>query len=70
MLGESAIAVRTKAMKCLSEVVAVDPSILSRVKHPPTHPLDNQDNICKIPEKVKSQNPEVSQLESTGDESI
>ena len=31
MLGESAIAVRTKAMKCLSEVVAVDPSILARV---------------------------------------
>ncbi|XP_034047622.1 nipped-B-like protein B [Thalassophryne amazonica] len=31
VLGESAIAVRTKAMKCLSEVVAVDPSILSRV---------------------------------------
>ncbi|KAK0139474.1 Nipped-B-like protein [Merluccius polli] len=30
VLGESAIAVRTKAMKCLSEVVAVDPSILSR----------------------------------------
>lgn len=34
MLGESAIAVRTKAMKCLSEVVAVDPSILARVNHP------------------------------------
>ena len=33
MLGESAIAVRTKAMKCLSEVVAVDPSILGRVSH-------------------------------------
>lgn len=32
VLGESAIAVRTKAMKCLSEVVAVDPSILARVK--------------------------------------
>lgn len=32
MLGENAIAVRTKAMKCLSEVVAVDPSILARVK--------------------------------------
>lgn len=31
VLGESAIAVRTKAMKCLSEVVAVDPSILARV---------------------------------------
>ncbi|XP_008422496.1 nipped-B-like protein B isoform X2 [Poecilia reticulata] len=31
VLGESAIAVRTKAMKCLSEVVAVDPSILGRV---------------------------------------
>lgn len=31
MLGESAIAVRTKAMKCLSEVVAVDPGILARV---------------------------------------
>ncbi|XP_011613857.2 nipped-B-like protein A isoform X3 [Takifugu rubripes] len=30
VLGESAIAVRTKAMKCLSEVVAVDPSILAR----------------------------------------
>lgn len=30
VLGESAIAVRTKAMKCLSEVVAVDPSILGR----------------------------------------
>ncbi|KAG7264497.1 hypothetical protein CRUP_020635 [Coryphaenoides rupestris] len=30
VLGESAIAVRTKAMKCLSEVVAVDPSILTR----------------------------------------
>lgn len=33
MLGESAIAVRTKAMKCLSEVVAADPSILARVSH-------------------------------------
>lgn len=33
VLGESAIAVRTKAMKCLSEVVAVDPSILARVGH-------------------------------------
>lgn len=32
VLGENAIAVRTKAMKCLSEVVAVDPSILARVK--------------------------------------
>lgn len=32
VLGESAIAVRTKAMKCLSEVVAVDPSILARVR--------------------------------------
>ncbi|CAB1318327.1 unnamed protein product, partial [Coregonus sp. 'balchen'] len=31
VLGESAIAVRTKAMKCLSEVVAVDPSILARL---------------------------------------
>uniref|UniRef100_A0A8C7C7G4 Nipped-B protein n=1 Tax=Oncorhynchus kisutch TaxID=8019 RepID=A0A8C7C7G4_ONCKI len=31
VLGESAIAVRTKAMKCLSEVVSVDPSILSRL---------------------------------------
>uniref|UniRef100_A0A8C2ZF36 Nipped-B protein n=1 Tax=Cyclopterus lumpus TaxID=8103 RepID=A0A8C2ZF36_CYCLU len=31
VLGESAIAVRTKAMKCLSEVVAVDPSILGRL---------------------------------------
>lgn len=31
VLGESAIAVRTKAMKCLSEVVAVDPSILGRM---------------------------------------
>lgn len=31
VLGENAIAVRTKAMKCLSEVVAVDPSILARV---------------------------------------
>uniref|UniRef100_H3CUG8 Nipped-B protein n=1 Tax=Tetraodon nigroviridis TaxID=99883 RepID=H3CUG8_TETNG len=31
VLGESAIAVRTKAMKCLSEVVAVDSSILARV---------------------------------------
>ncbi|XP_037548031.1 nipped-B-like protein B [Nematolebias whitei] len=31
VLGESAIAVRTKAMKSLSEVVAVDPSILARV---------------------------------------
>ena len=31
-LGENAIAVRSKAMKCLSEVVAVDPSILARVK--------------------------------------
>uniref|UniRef100_A0A803Y2G5 Nipped-B protein n=1 Tax=Meleagris gallopavo TaxID=9103 RepID=A0A803Y2G5_MELGA len=30
VLGENAIAVRTKAMKCLSEVVAVDPSILAR----------------------------------------
>uniref|UniRef100_A0A672MTG5 Nipped-B protein n=1 Tax=Sinocyclocheilus grahami TaxID=75366 RepID=A0A672MTG5_SINGR len=30
VLGESAIAVRTKAMKCLSEVVAVDPRILAR----------------------------------------
>ncbi|XP_066509612.1 nipped-B-like protein A [Hoplias malabaricus] len=30
VLGESAIAVRTKAMKCLSEVVAVDPCILAR----------------------------------------
>lgn len=30
VLGESAIAVRTKAMKCLTEVVAVDPSILAR----------------------------------------
>ncbi len=34
-LGESAIAVRTKAMKCLSEVVAVDPSILARVSAVP-----------------------------------
>lgn len=33
VLGENAIAVRTKAMKCLSEVVAVDPSILARVKN-------------------------------------
>lgn len=33
VLGESAIAVRTKAMKCLSEVVAVDPSILARVSY-------------------------------------
>lgn len=32
VLGESAIAVRTKAMKSLSEVVAVDPSILARVR--------------------------------------
>lgn len=32
VLGENAIAVRTKAMKCLSEVVAVDPSILARVR--------------------------------------
>ena len=32
MLGENTIAVRTKAMKCLSEVVAVDPSILARVR--------------------------------------
>ena len=32
VLGENAIAVRSKAMKCLSEVVAVDPSILARVK--------------------------------------
>ncbi|XP_034512901.1 nipped-B-like protein isoform X3 [Ailuropoda melanoleuca] len=31
VLGENAIAVRTKAMKCLSEVVAVDPSILARL---------------------------------------
>uniref|UniRef100_A0A3Q3B2G1 Nipped-B protein n=1 Tax=Kryptolebias marmoratus TaxID=37003 RepID=A0A3Q3B2G1_KRYMA len=31
VLGESAIAVRTKAMKSLSEVVAVDPSILARL---------------------------------------
>uniref|UniRef100_A0A3Q1J4Q2 Nipped-B protein n=1 Tax=Anabas testudineus TaxID=64144 RepID=A0A3Q1J4Q2_ANATE len=31
VLGESAIAIRTKAMKCLSEVVAVDPSILARL---------------------------------------
>ncbi|XP_056146291.1 nipped-B-like protein B [Lampris incognitus] len=31
VLGESAIAVRTKAIKCLSEVVAVDPSILARL---------------------------------------
>uniref|UniRef100_A0A8C7X5C1 Nipped-B protein n=1 Tax=Oryzias sinensis TaxID=183150 RepID=A0A8C7X5C1_9TELE len=31
VLGESAIAVRTKAMKCLCEVVAVDPSILARL---------------------------------------
>ncbi|KAL0979828.1 hypothetical protein UPYG_G00190320 [Umbra pygmaea] len=31
VLGESAVAVRTKAMKCLSEVVAVDPSILARL---------------------------------------
>ncbi|XP_043932364.1 nipped-B-like protein [Protopterus annectens] len=31
VLGENAIAVRTKAMKCLSEVVAVDPSILGRL---------------------------------------
>ncbi|XP_063051762.1 nipped-B-like protein A isoform X2 [Engraulis encrasicolus] len=30
VLGENAIAVRTKAMKCLSEVVAVDPTILAR----------------------------------------
>uniref|UniRef100_UPI00358E56D1 nipped-B-like protein isoform X3 n=1 Tax=Myxine glutinosa TaxID=7769 RepID=UPI00358E56D1 len=30
VLGESSIAVRTKAMKCLSEVVSVDPSILAR----------------------------------------
>ncbi|KAJ3605198.1 hypothetical protein NHX12_027248 [Muraenolepis orangiensis] len=30
VLGESAIGVRTKAMKCLSEVVAVDPTILTR----------------------------------------
>lgn len=32
VLGESAIAVRTKAMKSLSEVVAVDPGILARVR--------------------------------------
>ncbi|XP_048786272.1 nipped-B-like protein isoform X2 [Lagopus muta] len=31
VLGENTIAVRTKAMKCLSEVVAVDPSILARL---------------------------------------
>ncbi|XP_069483246.1 nipped-B-like protein isoform X4 [Ambystoma mexicanum] len=31
VLGENAIAVRTKAMKCLSEVVAGDPSILARL---------------------------------------
>ncbi|MGH0126190.1 UNVERIFIED_CONTAM: hypothetical protein FKN15_005586 [Acipenser sinensis] len=31
VLAENAIAVRTKAMKCLSEVVAVDPSILARL---------------------------------------
>ncbi|XP_029025412.1 nipped-B-like protein isoform X2 [Betta splendens] len=31
VLGENAIAIRTKAMKCLSEVVAVDPSILARL---------------------------------------
>lgn len=40
MLGESAIAVRTKAMKCLSEVVAVDPSILARVKVTTVPPQD------------------------------
>uniref|UniRef100_A0A8C9SUX1 Nipped-B protein n=1 Tax=Scleropages formosus TaxID=113540 RepID=A0A8C9SUX1_SCLFO len=39
VLGESAIAVRTKAMKCLSEVVAVDPSILARLTFQPVELL-------------------------------
>ena len=31
MLNESAVAIRTKAMKSLSAVISADPSILSRV---------------------------------------
>lgn len=41
MLGENAIAVRTKAMKCLSEVVAVDPSILARVRKKERETISN-----------------------------
>ena len=33
VLNESAVAVRTKAMKALSSIVAVDPSILGRVSY-------------------------------------
>ena len=32
VLNESAVAVRTKAMKCLTAVVEADPGILARVR--------------------------------------
>jgi len=34
VLNESAVAIRTKAMKSLSAVISADPSILSRVSAP------------------------------------
>lgn len=33
VLNESAVAVRTKAMKCLTAVVEADPGILARVRN-------------------------------------
>ena len=31
MLSENAVAVRTKAMKCLTQVIEADPGVLARV---------------------------------------
>ena len=44
VLGESAIAVRTKAMKCLAAVVEVDPGLLERGKQILTNNNNDDDN--------------------------
>lgn len=33
VLAENAVAIRTKAMKCLTSVVEADPGVLARVSH-------------------------------------
>ena len=43
---ESAVALRTRAIKCLAEVVAVDPSIMERVSSKFWCFCDNDVKIC------------------------